>query len=196
MARKERIDMVGLRYGRLFGLAFHETRRNKAHWLFQCDCGETTVANGVSVRSGKTSSCGCLHREVCAARLTIHGHRAKKRHPATYRAWQQINTYCTNPASPRFRDFGAVGVAVSPAWAGDFEVFLADMGERPAHTMLERLDPARDFAPDNCRWTPLRSRSARAIEGRLGLPATRPSSGEIFNGLPAEPALLEFLRAS
>lgn len=166
VARRERIEMAGERFGRLVGIAFHETRHGKAHWLFACDCGETTVANGVSVRSGKTSSCGCLHREVSAARLTVHGHRARKRHPATYRAWQQINTYCTHPGSPRFRDFGALGVAVHPAWARDYEAFLADMGERPADAVLERLDERGDFTPANCRWAKVRSRSRRAIEAR------------------------------
>lgn len=156
--------MVGWREGRLVGLAFHETHRNHAFWLFQCDCGETTVANGSAVRAGRTLSCGCLHREVSAERLTKHGRRAKKRHDATYRAWQTINTVCTNPASPRFGDFGALGVAVSPAWAADFEAFLADMGERPADTVLARLDSDGDFTPANCRWERVRSRSVRAIQ--------------------------------
>lgn len=156
--------MVGVRHGRLVGLEFHETRRNHAHWLFQCDCGETTIVNGAAVRAGKTASCGCLHREICAERLTTHGHRAKKRHEPTYRAWQQINTYCTNAASPRFRDFGAKGIAVTPDWAGDFEAFLADMGERPSNTILARVNIEGDFKPGNCRWVSVRSRSARARE--------------------------------
>jgi hypothetical protein len=167
--------MVGVRHGRLVGLAFHEIRRNHAHWLFLCDCGETTVANGAGVRSGRTASCGCLHREICAERLTTHGHRARKRHDPTYRAWQQINTYCSNAASPRFRDFGGKGIAVSRAWGGDYEAFLADMGERPVGTMLVRLDPGGDFRPGNCRWAAVRSRAARALDAhrtrRAGAPA-------------------------
>ena len=164
MARRERIDMVGVRYGRLVGLAFVETGRPHAHWLFQCDCGATTIADGAAVRFGKTASCGCLHREVCAARLTRHGHRAAKRHDATYRAWQQIKDYCNNPDTPRFRDFGAKGIRVDPRWASDYEAFLADMGERPAGTILDRQDQAGHFSADNCRWTPVRPRSVRAVE--------------------------------
>lgn len=164
VGRKIRIDMVGFRSGRLVGLAFVETRGGRAHWLFACDCGQTAVINGSAVRSGKTSSCGCLHREVSAARLTVHGHRAQKRHGPTYRAWQQINTFCANPASARFKDFGAKGVAVSPVWAEDFEAFLADMGERPSGMILARLNEAGDFKPGNCRWTPVRSRSERAVD--------------------------------
>ena len=164
MARRQRIDMVGLRYGRLVGIAYVETGRPHAHWLFRCDCGETTIADGASVRFGKTASCGCLQREVCAARLTRHGHRAARRHDATYRAWQQINTWCTNPNAPRHRDFGARGIAVDPDWARDHERFLADMGPRPDNTVLRRIDPSRDFCAANCRWVPTRPRTARAAK--------------------------------
>lgn len=171
MARRVRIDMVGVRCGRLLGLSFVETGRSHAHWLFLCDCGETTIADGAAVRYGKTASCGCLHREVCAARLTRHGHRAAKRHDPTYRAWQQINTYCRNSGSPRFRDFGAKGIGVDPRWAADYEAFLADMGERPEGMMLDRRNRRDDFRPDNCHWVPVRPRSVRAIQAsgaRLG----------------------------
>ena len=162
MARRERIDMVGVRYGRLVGLSYVETGRPHAHWLFLCDCGETTIADGAAVRFGKTASCGCLQREVCAARLTKHGHRAAKRHDATYRAWQQIKDYCNNRETPRFRDFGAKGIRVDPRWAANYEAFLADMGERPAGTILDRHDRAGDFSADNCRWVPARPRAVRA----------------------------------
>jgi hypothetical protein len=170
VARRERIDMVDRRFGRLVGVAFHEILHNHAWWLFQCDCGETTVADGAKVRGGNTRSCGCLHREISAARLTTHGWRAKKRHDSTYRAWQEINSLCTNPAVPRFRDFGALGIAVAPAWADDFEAFVAVMGERPANTILERIDRSGDFAPGNCRWASARSRAVRAKESH---PANR-----------------------
>lgn len=166
MARKVRIDMTGLRYGRLVGVAFsHTSRSGRAQWLFSCDCGSEHLADGGNVRSGGTASCGCLHREVCAARLTVHGRRAAKRHDSTYRAWQEINTYCGNSASPRYRDFGGAGLRVCAAWAGDFERFLRDMGERPADTVLVRIDAMADFQPGNCRWAGVRPRSERAVSG-------------------------------
>ncbi len=39
------------------------------------------------------------------------------------------------------------------------------MGERPAGTTLERVDPARGFAPGNCAWAVSPSRAARAARG-------------------------------
>ncbi len=163
--RKQRIDMIGFRAGRLIGLAYSHTRAGHAHWLFACDCGNESVINGAAVRSGKTESCGCLHKQVSAERLTTHGRRAGKRHDATYRSWQEINNACTDRNSPRYRDHGAVGITVCPEWRHDFEAFLADLGERPPQTKLVRIATAKTFSRDNCRWAPVRSRPERAIAG-------------------------------
>ena len=169
MPRKIRIDMTGLRYGRLVGIAFSHAQDGHAHWLFACDCGVEAVIKGTSVRLGRTASCGCLHSEISAERLTTHGRRAARRHDPTYRAWQEINSSCTDANAPRFRVHGAKGIAVCPRWRTDFTAFLADMGERPAGTKLDRIDPAADFGPGNCRWSELVRRARRATEGRSGL---------------------------
>lgn len=173
MGRKLRIDMTGQRHGRLVALRFaHRDRSGHAHWLFRCDCGREVVAHGGNVRQGNSSSCGCLHREISAARLTSHGHRVGRRHDATYRAWQRMNDSCANPASPGWARCGARGIGAAARWRGDYPAFLADMGERPAGTVLARIDARRDFMPGNCRWEP------RPVRARTPLPASpaRPSA--------------------
>jgi hypothetical protein len=165
MPRKLRIDMTGFRQGRLMGLEYSHSHGGHAYWLFACDCGNETVAKGASVRMGRTSSCGCLHKEISAERLITHGRRIAKRHDATYRAWQEINNACTDRQSPRYRDHGALGIRVCSAWKADFMTFLADMGERPSGTKLSRLDPDSDFSRSNCRWTTLAPRAHRAVMG-------------------------------
>ena len=166
MGRKIRIEMAGLRYGRLVGIEFSHTSGGHAHWRFACDCGNETVADGTNVRAGTTASCGCWHREISAARLRKHSHRAGRRHGPTYRAWQEINTFCNNAGSARYSDFGGRRIRVCNAWKIDFEAFLANLGDRPAGQMLVRADPEADFAPGNCSWAPVPSRSQRALAGK------------------------------
>lgn len=185
---KIRIDMTGLRYGRLVGVCFaHKSRSGHAHWLFLCDCGKEVVACGSNVRAGSTASCGCLHREISAARLTDHGHRARKRHDATYRAWQRMTM--EQEAS-----------AISSAWSGDYARFLADMGERPADMMLARIDDAKPFGPSNCRWLTVATRSARATTGwikRRDYPPVQSSGLRApINQSKSAPPAAETMRAS
>ena len=162
------IDMTGVRQGRLVGLAFsHRSRSGHAHWLFACDCGTEVVVNGSAVRAGNTTSCGCAHREISAARLLVHGRRASKRHDATYRAWQAMNADCKNPNASGYDRCGARGVGVWAAWRGDFQQFLQDLGERPDNAILARADDGADFMPTNCFWAQARSRKARAASGWL-----------------------------
>jgi hypothetical protein len=165
--RKVRIDMTGARFGRLLGVAYSHSAGGHAHWLFDCDCGNQAVIKGASVRHGNTQSCGCIHREISAQRLLKHGYRAKRRHGPSYRAWQEINTLCANPAAPRFPDFGGRGIAVCPAWRLDFEAFLGDMGERPDGTILRLIDPAAGFCAVNCRWEPRPAGVRGAAKPRL-----------------------------
>ena len=55
------IEMTGRRYGKLSVLErCWVTRGRGAFWACLCDCGNRTVVDGACLRSGKTSSCGCL----------------------------------------------------------------------------------------------------------------------------------------
>ena len=143
--------MAGQRYGRLVALSYEDhDRSGHALWRFACDCGSEVIAIGKNVRTGATSSCGCLHREISAARLLEHGHRAAKRHGATYRAWQQM------------RQMRAAKIC--DRWAS-FESFFEDLGERPPATKLIRFDVLLAFGPANCRWAAAENRGTRAAAG-------------------------------
>lgn len=59
------IDLTGKKFGRLTVLS--EDARNKngrRTYLCSCECGNTKVINGDSMRHGRTKSCGCLNKEV------------------------------------------------------------------------------------------------------------------------------------
>ena len=51
------IDEIGHKYG-LLTVIKQDTKYGKAAWLCQCDCGNTKIATGSDLRTGKVTSCG------------------------------------------------------------------------------------------------------------------------------------------
>ena len=62
-------DLTGKRFGRwtVLHLSNNRTNDNKLLWVCQCDCGEIREVKASSLVSGKSSSCGCLHKEIVSA---------------------------------------------------------------------------------------------------------------------------------
>ena len=57
------VNEIGNRYGKLVVIAKDEElsiKKHRAHWLCQCDCGNTKIVSSKCLRDGKTKSCGCL----------------------------------------------------------------------------------------------------------------------------------------
>lgn len=158
-------DLVGQRFGRLVVVSIAAgslKSKYRLRWLTHCDCGGTRIARPDALKSGLTRSCGCLQREVAAATLRRyyadggqhalkHGHAKGKPSP-TYSSWVAMRQRCHNPKSAKYPRYGGRGIQVCQRWRDSFEVFLADMGERPDGKTLDRIDPAGHYEPGNCRW--------------------------------------------
>lgn len=98
--------------------------------------------------SGDTASCGCLRSEVAAKLNAKHG---LAHSGSTYDIWVLMRQRCNNPKATGYRYYGGLGVTVCKRW-DDYELFLQDMGERPAGLTLDREDPFGNYEPGNCRW--------------------------------------------
>lgn len=142
-------DLTGRAFGKLTVIARSRTSKNKkAVWECLCSCGSTIHAVGSDILSGHTASCGCYRAERNRSSSLAHGMHAS----GTYRSWDAMKTRCTNPNVKSYQDYGAKGITVCERWVHSFENFLADMGERPHGTTLDRIENSMGYEPGNCRW--------------------------------------------
>lgn len=164
-----RSELTG-RFGRLAVVERAGRKGKHARYRCRCDCGREVVVYATNLRRGRTSSCGCLQRELAKVRFTTHG-GSHRRHPL-YGVWVGMHKRCRYPGDKRYADYGGRGITVCDRWSGrdGFAQFVADMGPRPDGCLLDREDNDGRYEPGNCRWVTLsesnRNRRPFRLKGR------------------------------
>lgn len=139
-------DVVGMKCGMLTFVRHLGAKNSEGRYLseWMCECGNLASLPTGRVLSGVRVSCGCYHPKT----NLIHGMKGSP----TYSSWRAMKNRCCDPGNKDYPRWGAKGVTVCDRWL-HFENFLADMGERPAGTSIDRYpDRHGNYEPSNCRW--------------------------------------------
>lgn len=86
----------------------------------------------------------------------------------TYTSWTAMRSRCRSVTNDAYTRYGGRGIAVCERWRNSFENFLADMGERPPGTSLDRWPNKNgNYEPGNCRWATPIEQSRNQVTNRL-----------------------------
>ena len=149
----------GQKYGRWTVLnraddVITKDNRNIRHWLCRCECGTVRVVRESSLKSGKSSSCGCYHSEkmksVAGGINLTHGQSSSR----LYRIWRHMLNRCYYDNDIRFSSYGGRGIEVCSQWHS-FEPFYewANQNGYKDGLSIDRIDVNGNYEPGKCRWS-------------------------------------------
>lgn len=115
-------------------------------WMTKCDCGRCCTKRS-STLNRWSGSCVC-------------GGAPGKRHPL-YSIWGNMKERCLTKTNHSYAEYGGRGIKICDRWLGPcgFRNFVADVGERPDGTSLDRINVNGNYEPSNVRWATAKEQS-------------------------------------
>jgi hypothetical protein len=120
-----------------------------------------------------------------------HGHTVGRHYSPTYHSWQAMLTRCRHVERDTEAKHAARGISVNPRWE-TFDSFLADMGERPEGTTLDRIDNDGNYEPSNCRWATPVDQARNRRNARMTYERAYQACLMVLAGIPAREIASQF----
>lgn len=147
-------DIIGKVFGSLTVLSYNGKAGNGHHYLGTiCSCGNTYEVIWNNLKRSNTTMCIVCARKLRAAKATKFDVNANRDEYTSYRS---MLGRCLDKKHPSYSRYGAAGIEICTEWLPEnngFIIFLEEMGTRPEGYTLDRIDNAKGYSKDNCRWS-------------------------------------------
>lgn len=146
----KRCELTNQRFGRL--LVVSRNRLTPSGWLWncECECGNAAIVKTGLLTNGNTRSCGCLKREMVAAKNFRHGLTYRDNPSPEYYAYRNAKRRCTNPQDRSYANYGGRGIEFR---FESFADFMNALGPRPTpEHSVDRIDNDGHYEAGNIHW--------------------------------------------
>ncbi len=154
-------QLINQKFGRLTIIGETESliRKNsykERRFFCKCDCGNTITVQFNNLKSGNTSSCGCLHSEISSILYQTgrFGIKHGKCNDTLYGVWRGMKSRCYGVKQRAYKNYGGRGISICNEWLNDFMNFYnwAVVNGYKKGLQIDRINNDGNYEPTNCRW--------------------------------------------
>jgi hypothetical protein len=131
-------------------LPISENSKYKARFgIYECtECKEHFKSNSSKVKTRNIKLCPRCAKD--GRHRKTHGDTGTRLH----NIWKNMKARCYNKHNPSYKDYGAKGVVICEEWLNNYSNFKAwaDSHNYSDKLSIDRIDPAGNYEPSNCRW--------------------------------------------
>lgn len=141
--------MINEKFGRLKVILKSSTKKhNRTSYECLCDCGNMIIVTSNALKSGNTTSCGCLRKDF--NNRETHGLRDHK----LYNVYNNMIARCYNEKFKYYYRYGGRGISICKEWLYEFICFYnwAISSGWEDGLEIERVNNDGNYEPSNCKW--------------------------------------------
>lgn len=158
-------DLTGMTFGKLYVVRQANPdegteairRKNDPVYLCRCTCGREKIIRRNHLVSGQITSCGCTRQRKRPGGIACEQDTEK----AIKNIWYSMRNRCRNPNHKNYNCYGGKGIKIAPEWDNyeNFRYWMLKNKFQPGLS-LDRIDPDKDYCPENCRLRTMISQQA------------------------------------